>query len=360
MTRRPVTKLSSANQWSDLATQHLVCYEALFQLLDEIQALDDIAAISQRVAARWKFFASVTSWRMVIDGAGERFHVIDGFRGEAQVAEVSALSPWDEHHWNQQSPRLVPMSGRRTGPPPPEHLARKTTTEIMVLPFVCDGRCNGLLSAATTHGAFSELDKRFIRLFGAHFTDHLCGILMRRKIVEDLATLAAHDALTGLLNHGTILDRLESQLALAARAGEPLSLVLGDIDQFKSVNDTLGHVAGDEVLREVSRRLESQMRAGDSLGRYGGEEFLLVLYPCDEVAAVAVAERVRHAVADTPISTGGDSATDLRVTISLGTLTTSGREDAAAQALVRAADEALYRSKAEGRNRVTSGAPLPV
>jgi diguanylate cyclase (GGDEF)-like protein len=344
-------------EWTEQAAQHLVRYEALFQLLDEIQELDDPAEISRRVATRWKFFASVSSWRVVI-AVPESFLVVDGYRGEARLEETTTLSPWDEYHWKLQSPRRVSMEAPREGPPPPEHLARTTTTEIIVIPFVHTGRYGGLVSAATTHGEFSALDRRFIRLFGAHLLDRLGSILMRQKMIDELARMAAHDPLTGLLNHGTILDRLLSQLALAARTGEPLSVVLGDVDLFKSINDTRGHLAGDEVLREVARRVEKEMRAADSLGRFGGEEFLLVLYPCDEAEVVEVAERVRSAVAGTRIPVGAGHGDGVEVTISLGTGTASGQDGADAQTLIGAADEALYRSKAAGRNRVTVGRPL--
>lgn len=131
-------------------------------------------------------------------------------------------------------------------------------------------------------------------------------------------------------------------------------MIICDIDFFKIINDSHGHMAGDEVLRQVSHRLQAETRLGDSLGRYGGEEFLIVLYPCNARDAVQSAERFRHAIADTPVSIEGDGACDLKVTISLGTSSTSGDEKVRIEALLKRADDALYRSKAGGRNRVTA------
>jgi diguanylate cyclase (GGDEF)-like protein len=341
-------------QWNDLATQQLVRYEAMFKLLDDIHVIEDIAVISQLIATRWKYFANVTSWRMVIAKDGG-FQVIDGFRGEAHLADVQALSPWDKHHWELQRPRLVcGADPLLTGPAPPEHLAGKSITEIQALQFMRMGCCIGLLSVAARNEPFSELDNKFIRLFGDHFADRISGILLRRQALEILTTQATYDALTGLLNRSTIIDRLRSQLAVCKRTGQPLSVILADIDFFKVVNDSHGHLAGDEVLHEVSRRLQMHTREGDSLGRYGGEEFLVVLYPCGEEDVTKAAERFRRAIAETSFGIGSDPPIDLKVTISLGMSTTTGRGDDGMQALLKQVDKALYHSKANGRNRVTA------
>jgi diguanylate cyclase (GGDEF)-like protein len=119
-----------------------------------------------------------------------------------------------------------------------------------------------------------------------------------------------------------------------------------DLDRFKLVNDTHGHVAGDAVLREAARRLKCSARRYDSVGRYGGEEFLIVLPGCDGAAAAAQAERMRDAIGGTPILTPSQP---LMVTASLGVACSSSCPP---EALVRQADDALYAAKAGGRNRV--------
>jgi diguanylate cyclase (GGDEF)-like protein len=345
--------MPSGTQWNELTAQQLVRYDALFKLLDDIQALEDIEQIARRVATQWKYLANVTSFRMVVAQAAG-FLVIDGFRGDAQVREVPSLSPWDGHHWDLQRPRLVRLCEPPLVPEAPAHLCTRSITEIEVLPFVRLGRCIGLLSAAARHEAFSELDNKFIRLFGRHFVDRINDILLRRAAIQALVDKATRDALTGLFNRGAITERLGSQFALARRTGQPLGVVVADIDNFKVINDRHGHPVGDEVLIELARRLQAQTRDGDSLGRYGGEEFLVVLYPCNADEAATAAERLRAAVAQTAFRTAGDPQCELRITISLGCTSTADLDDCDLQSLLKRADDALYRSKAEGRNRATA------
>ncbi|MGH9383700.1 MAG: GGDEF domain-containing protein [Vicinamibacterales bacterium] len=165
---------------------------------------------------------------------------------------------------------------------------------------------------------------------------------------EQLRHDATHDRLTGLWNRGMIVDELDRQLARVKRERQPLTIVIGDVDHFKSINDTYGHAAGDEVLKEAAKRIASVRRPYDSIGRYGGEEFLLLLPGCDRQQAVPVAERVRCAVCTEPVSIG---PVKWPVTISLGVASYSETLSDAA-ALIAAADAALYRAKAGGRNRV--------
>lgn len=165
---------------------------------------------------------------------------------------------------------------------------------------------------------------------------------------EQLRHDATHDRLTGLWNRGMIVDELERELTRAKREKHPLTILIGDVDHFKSVNDTYGHAAGDDVLKETARRMASVRRSYDSIGRYGGEEFLLILPGCDLQQAGPVAERVRATVAAEPVSIG---AVKWPVTVSIG-VATSAETLADASALIAAADEALYRAKARGRNRV--------
>jgi diguanylate cyclase (GGDEF)-like protein len=166
------------------------------------------------------------------------------------------------------------------------------------------------------------------------------------KAREALREQATHDGLTGLLNRTTILERLDDELARAARNGTSVSVLMIDLDRFKSVNDTQGHLAGDAVLREASSRLRSASRRYDSVGRYGGEEFLVVLPGCETAAASVQAERLREAIAGVPFR--ADSR-PLAMTCSIGLACSS---HCAPETLIREADDALYQAKAQGRDRV--------
>ena len=166
------------------------------------------------------------------------------------------------------------------------------------------------------------------------------------KAREALREQATHDGLTGLLNRTTILEKLDDELSRAVRTGTPVSVLMTDLDRFKSINDTHGHLAGDAVLREAARRLKSAARRYDSVGRYGGEEFLVVLPGCDTSAASLQAERMREAIGATPFLAPSQP---ISVTVSLGVACVSR---CAPETLVREADDALYEAKAQGRNRV--------
>ncbi len=166
---------------------------------------------------------------------------------------------------------------------------------------------------------------------------------------EVLQHRATHDALTGLLNRAAIMELLRRELARAPRENSHCGVLLADLDHFKSVNDTLGHAAGDEVLREAAVRFTAGVRDYDAVGRYGGEEFLLVLPGCNAGALRARAEQILAAFRDRPFEAAG---TALRVTLSLGAASSSDWPELTPDLLVRSADGSLYQAKRGGRDRV--------
>jgi two-component system, cell cycle response regulator len=181
-------------------------------------------------------------------------------------------------------------------------------------------------------------------------------ILVGKRILElqqSLRFAATHDFLTGLLNRSEILAALDREAARGGRDGKPAAIILADIDHFKRVNDTLGHAAGDEVLKEVARRMKSELRTYDMVGRLGGEEFLVILPGCDTVNGARRADEIRKLVAQSPIVTpfGETSAT-----VSMGVTATTAKRDAVAEFL-READMSLYAAKKNGRNRVEIHTP---
>ena len=160
---------------------------------------------------------------------------------------------------------------------------------------------------------------------------------------------AMQDSLTHILNHGAILDTLLNELNRAQREHQPLSLILSDLDSFKSVNDSYGHVVGDRVLVEVARRMRNCLRSYDAIGRYGGEEFLIVLPHSDDAQAIRLAERIRVAIALEPFRC---NQVDLTVTISQGVTTWTAPDSIPIEQLIQTADRALYGVKHSGRNAV--------
>jgi diguanylate cyclase (GGDEF)-like protein/PAS domain S-box-containing protein len=172
-----------------------------------------------------------------------------------------------------------------------------------------------------------------------------------QRLTAELQHRAVHDCLTGALNRGAIIDVLEKELARAQREKTVVTVALIDADHFKAINDTHGHLVGDYTLREVVHRIRDVLRPYDHLGRYGGEEFLVVAPAKDGI--VGLHERIRDAVAATPFQT---SAGELTITVSIGVAASDDGTTHADQLILRA-DEALYRAKEEGRNRVVSMVP---
>ena len=170
------------------------------------------------------------------------------------------------------------------------------------------------------------------------------------RLVEARETMrfkATHDHLTSLFNRGIIIDLLARELTRTRREQGCTVVMLGDLDHFKNVNDGYGHVVGDEVLREIARRLLASVRSYDFVGRYGGEEFLIVLNNCASTQAIARAEQVRNGIANHPVQT---TRGPLPITISLGVFASRDWDLQQVEEILRAADLALYRAKADGRN----------
>jgi two-component system cell cycle response regulator len=174
---------------------------------------------------------------------------------------------------------------------------------------------------------------------------------------EALRIQATHDSLTGIWNRSAILETLENELSRAQRQGLSLAAIITDLDHFKKINDTYGHTVGDAVLREAARRMRAAMRPYDGLGRYGGEEFLIVAPGCDTGNGLLVAERLRLAITNEPILT---PEVDLSISASFGLAALSGSHSIDTDNLISAADEALYRAKSAGRNRIEAATLLEI
>jgi diguanylate cyclase (GGDEF)-like protein len=176
------------------------------------------------------------------------------------------------------------------------------------------------------------------------------------RLLRELEALTRTDALTGALNRRAFDEALRQEVVRAQRYDLPLSVLMVDVDHFKSVNDTYGHPGGDEVLRNVAARVETELRLTDALYRYGGEEFAVILPHTAEEGALQVAERLVRAVAGAPVHVGDGS---LRVTISAGVGSVQGTT-AAPSTVLSDADRALYAAKRSGRNRACTAPRGPV
>lgn len=206
----------------------------------------------------------------------------------------------------------------------------------------------GVLVIAST-GSISEEDEQLID----HLLPNLAVALNNALSHERLQRVAAIDTLTGLANRRFGMERLGEEFSRAVRSREPLGIVLFDIDHFKSVNDTYGHQAGDRVLRSVADAARAVLREGDTLMRYGGEEFLAVLPGAGTDDLQRLGERIRGNV---EAASTLDDDRDLRVTISLGAVAFPSTDVTDIDDLVRHADAAMYVAKSAGRNRLTLAA----
>ncbi len=177
----------------------------------------------------------------------------------------------------------------------------------------------------------------------------IVGALRVMQYITALEQAATRDGLTGLFNRRHFYERANAELSRRQRDPKPLALVLVDVDHFKQINDTYGHAVGDEVLRAIAQRLREASRSSDLVGRYGGEEFILLLSPADSAAAALIAERLRSSIAALPVAT---ERGPLAVTLSAGLCISPAQDTPSLESLAKRADTALYQAKAAGRNRV--------
>jgi two-component system cell cycle response regulator len=197
-----------------------------------------------------------------------------------------------------------------------------------------------------------DIDELKARLRTGQRILHLEGRLVEAR--ENMRYKATHDALTSLFNRGVIMDLLAREVSRVRREKVPTAILLCDLDHFKRINDTHGHLVGDEVLQEVARRLLYSVRSYDYVGRYGGEEFLIILNNCTSTSATGRAEEIRLAVSYVPVET---SVGALPVTMSIGLHHTENWGLRAVEELLQEVDSALYTAKATGRNRVVIAKP---
>jgi two-component system cell cycle response regulator len=202
---------------------------------------------------------------------------------------------------------------------------------------------------------------RFTPALGTDFIEHMASIIAicLENVIsnEMLKYIGLTDSLTGVYNRRYIDRRLLEEIARARRQAYRISCLYIDIDHFKQVNDSVGHQGGDEVLREVAARIKTELRLSDALGRFGGEEFVVLLIDADLASSTAVAQRILEGIAGTPVALSTGEQVPVSVSIGVATLDDFERDHAiegVAQQLVAHADTALYQAKETGRNRVVT------
>jgi diguanylate cyclase (GGDEF)-like protein/PAS domain S-box-containing protein len=303
-----------------------------FGAAESEQALADAVVASARAA-----FAAASAALLLVDGQGV-LRVVAGehpfpptgaespvmaneqFYAFANLEEAHAFSP--EYAEALRSARLEAASGAPL-------LGKSGTLGVLVCFF----------------GRPREFDDHFVQLQSA-LARQAALVLGRIRLQRQLERAALHDQLTGLANRALLQERMDEALASTARSGNPLAVLFLDLDGFKQVNDHLGHTVGDSVLQEVAARLRSEVRGTDVVGRFGGDEFVVLCTDTDENLATLVTERIRRAIGQ-PLK---NVPPELPVTASIGIAIYSGRSPLPADALFRIADDAMYRSKNAGKD----------
>jgi diguanylate cyclase (GGDEF)-like protein len=238
----------------------------------------------------------------------------------------------------------------RDGTPWPVEPVEPPAPTAVSVPLIRGDRTIGVIAlyGRTTLEPFVQEDAETLSSFAGQASVAIENVLLHQETQQ----LSITDGLTGVWNRRYLEMTLRKEIERAQRFGRPLSLLMLDIDRFKKVNDKHGHQRGDEVLIEVTKRMLGEIRGNiDVVGRYGGEEFVVLLPETPSGGARVVAEKIRTAIRDQPFV--GVSAEPVAVTVSLG-IATYPEDGASAEELIRRADEAMYRAKAEGRDRVVN------
>ena len=226
---------------------------------------------------------------------------------------------------------------------------------ILIAPNSDCGRINGFNSGADSV-LFEGFDKNELRV-RLTAGDRILQLEDRLKAANEMIRCqATRDHLTGIHNRRSVMDQIEIEITRSRRGKSPLGLIIIDIDEFKSVNDDYGHPIGDHALQHTAHNISKSTRPFDIVGRYGGDEFIVVLPDADAAATSAVADRIVRAAMENPLRIENR---DIQVTLSCGALSLSALEDVSINSMVQLADEALYRAKRNGRNQTALAGPQP-
>ncbi|HEY4625117.1 MAG TPA: sensor domain-containing diguanylate cyclase, partial [Blastococcus sp.] len=327
--------------------------KALLSLAHELAGATDASAVSEVVAEALPRIVGCTSGGIMLwDPAVARLstHASVGLTDAAtELFMGTTISPEDTPELvgmlSDREPRILSATG--SSPALRRLLTELGLSDVVAVPLLAGNSLLGVATASWLAGQAppSLAEEALARLRGVG--DQASTALQKARLLDTVRHQATHDALTGLPNRALFLDRLETALT-TARKGAHLAVLFCDLDRFKEVNDTLGHAAGDELLRQVAARLCSAIRPGDTVGRLSGDEFALLLPGLVDVHdAAGLAERVAGCF-DEPFRLEG---TDVAIGTSVGLAVHSGEPGRSTAQLLREADAAMYRHKQRGRGK---------
>ncbi len=295
-------------------------------------------------------------------GGDDKGHVLASHEDESIADLVIDLQKYPEVRRAMETRQKVVVNDVRRDPLTRRFAAQLEQSGIhavLVIPVVLFDQNVGsfLLRAARVQGAFSLREISFCEIVAEAAANaleraHLFESIQRAN--ERLEYLADTDGLTGLYNHRYFRERLESEFERARRYALPLACMIMDIDSFKNVNDTFGHLQGDCILRGIAAVAQKNARKSDFVARYGGEEFVLIMPQTGHEGAKALAERIRREVAETAYD---GIPQEYTITVSIGVAILDIETMLDCEALIRAADTALYKAKREGKNRTEMAQP---
>ncbi len=314
--------------------------EALTALTAEVETKRDAGAIAQVVLDR-VCEAFVLPRAIILSYRGGELEVL-AYRGHGEPAEVpEGVDPLMQATWEKRSAQLVKELDVNEAPRLGALLPM--ARNLVVAPLIAEGEPIGILCVEHPSRIGGKIERRVVQVVET-IASHTALAISNAWLLEQTKQMADIDALTGIANRRVLESMLEREVARAKRSGERVTLLMLDIDNFKTINDEAGHPEGDEVLREVATALARDARQFDTVARYGGDEFAVILSTCSSRESLALAERFRNRVATAA------SAHPVKLSAGVATFPTHAAD---VDALVKAADEALYESKRAGRDRVT-------
>ena len=338
----------SLHRWIDrrFFPERYALRRRLIALAGELPALGKLPRMGEHLVERLtSIFAARSATLLIANPETGLLSVLASTHRSGSAHPLSLEDPGIEHL--RRAGR--PLPGSQVASRGPAFSLQGLEPDGLAVPLLSQERLVGLLWVGRKEG---------IRSYPAEEVDLLNLLAHHVAIVFENARLfesATYEGLTGLLRREAILEQLDRELERALRYGRPLTIAMADLDHFKAVNDRHGHLGGDALLRRMAQVVAEGLRGTDWVGRYGGEEFLLLLPETDLAGAAAVAEKIRHQVQGTPVPM--EEGVPARVTISVGLGTLSdllgpGQERVTARDLIAAADRSLYEAKHAGRNRV--------